>query len=351
MDAATGRDREERKRLLHRHTAEVVTEEELDDLLDRPSPSAYVGYAPTGEPHIGHVTTVRKLADFVAAGFDVTVLIADLHAHLDDEKTPYDLLDARSRCYREAIAGMLGAAGVDPGSVEFVRGSAFERDPEYVTAVFRMAATTTLSRARRAGSEVVRERDNPTLGGLLYPLMQTQDVVALDADVAYGGVDQRGIYMFSREVLNEPPVCVFAPLLAGLSGGKMSASEGGAVRVTDDRGTVREKLDAAYCPAGEVADNGVLEYCEHLLFPLIEADGSAITDDAFRVERPDEYGGDVSYADYAALEAAFVDRDLHPQDLKTTAADYVADAIAPVRERLLDGPDLLAAAYPDRHGG
>lgn len=77
----------ERRRLVTRNTAEVVTDEELDDLLEN-DPTIYVGYAPTGEMHIGHFTTIRKLADFLRADLDVKVLIADLHAHLDDEKSP-----------------------------------------------------------------------------------------------------------------------------------------------------------------------------------------------------------------------------------------------------------------------
>jgi len=66
----------ERLDLVTRHTAEVVTTEELETRLEADeAPSAYIGYAPTGEMHIGHFTTMRKLADFLQAGLDVTVLI------------------------------------------------------------------------------------------------------------------------------------------------------------------------------------------------------------------------------------------------------------------------------------
>ncbi len=33
--------------------------------------------------------------------------------------------------------------------------------------------------------------------------MQNQDFIDLDVDVAYGGIDQRGIYMLGREILPE----------------------------------------------------------------------------------------------------------------------------------------------------
>jgi len=335
--------------LATRNTAEVVEESELETLLEEGSPSAYIGYAPTGEMHIGHFTTMRKLADFVRAGMDVTVLVADLHAHLDDEKSPFDLLEARSAYYQETIEAMVEAAGADASGVEFVRGSEFELDEEYSLELLRMAAETTIARAQRAASEVVRESDSPKLGGLLYPLMQTLDVDALDADIAYGGIDQRGIYMLSREILPDhggrAPVCIFAPLLSGLSGGKMSASdESSKVTLTDDRETVVEKLETAYCPAGEREDNGVLEYLEYLVFPILEERGGS-----FVIERPDEYGGDVTYESYADLEADFLAEELHPADLKPAAGESISEAIAPVRERLTDQPDLLAEAYPEKY--
>jgi tyrosyl-tRNA synthetase len=341
----------ERVALATRHAEEVVTEEELAALFEEGAPSAYIGYAPTGEMHIGHFTTMRKLADFLRASMDVTVLIADLHAHLDDEKSPFDLLDARSRYYREAIEGMIEAAGADPDRISFVRGTDFELDAEYTLDLYRMAAETTIARSERAASEVVREGENPKLGGLIYPLMQTLDVDALDADVAYGGIDQRGIYMLSREILpdhgGDAPVCVFAPLLSGLSGGKMSASEDASkVNLTDAPGVVEDKIGDAYCPQGEREDNGVLEYLEYLAFPILSESG-----ESFDISRPEEYGGDLVYEEYAQLEADFLSGELHPADLKPAAAAAISEIIDPIRERLEQKPDLLREAYPEKYGG
>jgi len=343
-------DTAERLDLVTRHTQEVVTEDELTELLEEDDPSAYIGYAPTGEMHIGHFTTMRKLADLLRADVDVTVLIADLHAHLDDNKSPFDLLDARSKYYEIAIEGMIDAAGADPDAVEFVRGTDFQLDEEYTLEMYRMAAETTISRTQRAASEVVRESESPNLGGLIYPLMQSLDVKALDADIAYGGVDQRGIYMLTREILpdhgGDAPICLFAPLLSGLSGGKMSASdEASKVNLTDSPDEVEEKIGQAYCPAGEAEDNGVLEYLEHLVFPILD-----VRDEEFVVERPEEYGGDLVYESYAEVEADFLSGELHPADLKPAAGAAISEVIDPVRERLADEQELLAEAYPESYG-
>ena len=341
----------ERTELVTRFTEEVIEEAEIAALFEeRETPTAYIGYAPTGEMHIGHFTTMRKLADFIEAGLDVTVLIADLHAHLDDAKSPFELLDARSEYYRSSIESMIEAAGADPDGVTFVRGTEYQLEEPYTMDLYRMIAETTLSRAQRAGSEVVRQSENPTLGGLVYTLMQALDVAALDADIAYGGIDQRGIYMLAREQLPDhgyrKPSCVFAPLLSGLSGGKMSASKAGSkINLTDDDEEVLDKINGAYCPAGEVDGNGVLEYLNYLVFPVFDERG-----ETFRIERPDEYGGDLEYGSYDLLEDDFVSGELHPADLKPAAAAAISDVIDPVRRRLNGNPELLASAYPERHG-
>ncbi len=344
-------DTAERTELVTRFTEEVIEESEIEALFDgEGTPSAYIGYAPTGEMHIGHFTTMRKLADFVEAGIDVTVLVADLHAHLDDAKSPFELLEARSAYYEAAIEAMIDAAGGDPGAVSFVRGTEFQLEDPYTMDLYRTLAETTLSRAQRAGSEVVRQSENPKLGGLVYTLMQALDVAALEADIAYGGIDQRGIYMLAREQLPDlgydKPTCVFAPLLSGLSGGKMSASEADSkINLTDDDDAVDSKIGGAYCPAGEVEENGVLEYLRFLVFPVLEERNGTFT-----VERPDEYGGDLEYDSYDALESDFVSGELHPADLKPAAATAISDVIDPVRERLLAEPGLLESAYPETHG-
>ncbi|MDY6778921.1 MAG: tyrosine--tRNA ligase, partial [Candidatus Nanohaloarchaea archaeon] len=287
---------------------------------EKDSPVAYIGYAPTGMMHIGHFTTVRKIADFVEAGFDFKILIADIHAELDVEKSPLELVEARSRYYRKAMEGMLEASGIDSDAVEFVRGSDYQHDAEYQKGYMRIMENATVTRIQRSVNEVVRHEDSMKASGLLYSAMQVMDTVGLDVDVTYAGRDQRRIYMLGREVLpkmdERKPTCVFAPLLSGLSGGKMSASdESSKISIHDDAETIEEKIGDAYCPAEQVEDNGVLEYVRYLVFPILEQRG-----ELFLVERPEKYGGDLEYDDYATLEADLESGDLHPMDAKTALA-------------------------------
>ncbi|MGM0510701.1 MAG: tyrosine--tRNA ligase [Thermoplasmatota archaeon] len=341
-------DLESRLKLVTRKTQEVVTREETEELLkEKDNPVAYIGDAPTGKMHTGHFITHRKISDFLRAGFTFKVLLADIHAHLDDLKSPFELLEARSEYYEECIKGMMEATGVDWSDLEFVKGSDFELDSDYMLNILKMAADTTVNRCQRAAAEVVRLGDNPKLGGFIYPLLQTEDVAALDADVAYGGIDQRGIYMLSREILPKfgykKPICIFAPLLTGLTGGKMSASiEGSQIDLLDDKKTIEEKMKSAYCPAGEKENNGVLEHLEYLVFPVLKSN-----DEDFVIERPEKWGGDLVYEEYEDAEKDFLSGDLHPLDLKMAIAHELYDILEPIRKRFEGKEDLIKKAYPE----
>src|SRR3972149_2881152 len=66
--------------LVRRHAVELVTEDELRSLLARSGrPKAYVGFEPSGMMQIG------QGFGLAAAGFDVTVLLADWHAYINDK--------------------------------------------------------------------------------------------------------------------------------------------------------------------------------------------------------------------------------------------------------------------------
>ncbi len=341
-------DIEKRLELITRNAEEIVTEDELRQLLkEKKAPVAYIGYAPTGKLHIGYFVPLMKLADLISAGFTVKFLIADIHSHLDDLKSPWELLDARSEYYKCGITAMLKSIGADVNKVKFIRGSEFQFEKKYVQDVLRMASMTTLARCKRAAAEVVRFGEEPRLGGFIYPLMQSEDVPALEADVAFGGIDQRGPYMLSREILPEigykKTICVFMPLIPGLVGsGKMSASvPESKVDIVDDEATVKKKVENAYCPAKEAEGNGVLSFLKYVVMPLKQDDKKELI-----VERPEKFGGPIRYKDYKTIESDFVNGKVHPMDLKAALAKEVNVLLSTVRKDLAGKEKLIKSAYP-----
>jgi len=332
--------------LIKRNTEEIVAEDELKELLNKKkSPVVYWGTAPTGKIHIGYYIPMMKIRAFLKAGFKVKILIADLHAYLDDQKTLWNQLDIRSEYYKLAVKAMIDSLGVDSSRVEFVKGSDFQLDNEYVLNVLRMCGDVSLNRAKRAAAEVVRFTEEPKVGGFIYPLMQIADVVALKADVTYSGIDQRKIYMLGRELLPKlgykKPLCVFTPMLPGLTGEKMSSSqESSKIELLDNKEEVSRKVRDAYCVAGELNENGVMMFLKYVIMPL-KGDNKKM----FLIERDNKFGGGLSYNNYNDLEKDFLSKKLHPLDLKLALAKEISLLLDVVRKKLKTKLDLVKKAY------
>ena len=257
MATEKSEDLAQRVDLILRNTQEVVTRDELLHLMaTKQNPNVYWGTAPTGPIHIGYFIPGVKLSNFVSTGFNTTILIADIHAYLDAQKTPWDQLDKRSAYYEGVMRTMLGNLGVDTSRLKFVKGSEFQTSRQYVFDVLKMAGITDVLRARRSAAEVVKQQDNPLISSLVYPLMQIADVPGLQADVSYGGVDQRKIYMLGRELLPQlgceaPLTCVFTPMPPRVTGKKMRASEPESkIDLMDSDDVIRAKIKKAFCPDG-----------------------------------------------------------------------------------------------------
>ncbi|HDM35705.1 MAG TPA: tyrosine--tRNA ligase [Candidatus Syntrophoarchaeum butanivorans] len=318
-------DKEEALRLILRNAEEVVREEELTALLEEGrAPRAYTGYEPSGKIHMGHMLTVSKLLDLQRAGFKIVVLLADLHGYLN-EKGSLEDVQRTAEMNREAFI----ALGLDPDETEFVNGSSFQLEEDYMLNVLRLARDTTLNRARRSMDEVSRSLENPKVSQMIYPLMQAMDIAWLDVDLAVGGIDQRKIHMLAREGLPrlgfKAPVCLHTPILLGLDGEKMSSSLGNYISVDDDEDAIKKKIRGAFCPAKVVDGNPVLEIFRYHIFPRFET---------ITIERPEKYGGNLEIESFNALVEVFRRGELHPMDLKNAASSYLEMIIGPVRSRL-----------------
>lgn len=315
----------DRLELVIRNTEEIVTLDELKALLEtREHPRCYVGYETSGKVHLGHMLTANKLIDMQQAGFDVVVLLADLHAYLNEKgslEEVREIADYNRDCFM--------ALGLDPEKTEFIYGTDYQLQAEYVIKVLQMARNTTLNRARRSMDEVSRNAENPMVSQMIYPLMQAVDIADLKVDVAVGGIDQRKIHMLAREELPRlglpAPICLHTPLIPGLDGQKMSSSKGNNIAVDEAAEDVEKKIMSAFCPARVVENNPVMAIMKYHIFPRL---GEVM------VKRPDKFGGDVSFDSYQAVEEAFVSGALHPMDLKKSAAQSMIHILEPVREKM-----------------
>jgi len=336
-------DVDERLDLITGNALEVVTRDELRHLLEtKDTPTAYIGYEPSGFVHAGQLITAAKIVDLQNAGVEVTVFLADWHALINDKLGgKLDNIRTCGEYMRECFLAM----GVKD-SAKFVWANDLIANPAYWERFIRVCKASSLQRIKRAMTIMGRSEDEAEIDAskVMYPPMQVSDIFELGVDIALSGMDQRRAHMLARDVSEKlgwrKPIALHTPLLMSLVGGarmdpvesKMSKSNpDSAVFLHDDVETIGRKIKNAFCPA-EVEGNPVLEMARLLVFPRLGV---------LSVDRPAKYGGPVSFESFEALEKAFVAKELHPMDLKKGVTDSLARILEPVRAYFEKNPTNL----------
>lgn len=312
----------DKMRLITRGLQEVLQEETMETILKSRNLRIYWGTATTGRPHVAYFVPMAKIADFLRAGCDVTILLADLHGYLDSQKAPWDLLDARTKYYQHVIISMLKSIDVPVEKLKFVRGTEFELSSGFSNDLFRLISQTTLHDAKKAGAEVVKQMSDPLIGSLLYPLLQALDEEYLDCDAQFGGVDQRKIFTYAEKYLPQigykKRIHLMNPMVPGLSGGKMSSSEvESKIDLLDDEETIKSKLNSAPCDLSDLANNGVLAFIEHVIWPLFGK---------FTIESRSK-----EYNEFSTLVSDFSSGLIGEGELKLATASCINKLLDPIR--------------------
>ena len=349
--------------LITRNLGEVLHQDKLEEVLKTRNLKIYWGTAPTGRPHIAYFVPLMKIADFLQADCQVTILLADLHAYLDNMKAPWDRLKLRTSYYEQVIKACLVGMGVSIEKLKFVVGTSYQLTEKYNLDAYRLAAISSIHDSKKAGAQVVKQVEHPMLSSLIYPGLQALDEEYLDVDAQFGGIDQRKIFVYAEKYL---PLLGYSKrahlmntMVPGLTGDKMSSSvEESKIDILDSPSEVEKKIKKAFCEEGNV-DNGLLPFCKVVLFPFTgllkemnnpPAHGSTLLPGQFVIQRPPKFGGDLVYSQYDALESDFINKLLHPGDLKQGIINAVVQLLKPVQASLQSKAFQLLAnqAYPSK---
>ena len=318
---------------------EVVTEEELLELLKTNSnPKHYIGIEISGFLHLGSlISTGFKINDFIQAGVNCTVFLADWHTLLNDKLGgSFENIRKVSKYYEDAFKL------VCPG-VNIVLGTdLYDSKKEYWSELVQIAKHMSLARTMRTLTIMGRSENDEKidLAKLLYPAMQAADIHSLDLDIVHAGMDQRKIHMLVKDVFPKMkwkvPVALHHKLLPGLTKpaevkadgevAKMSKSAPNAgifIHNSDDE--IRTKIKKGFCEEGSIENNPVLEIAKNVIFHEF---------DTISIERPEKFGGNVSYDNFASMESDFAQKKLHPSDLKQAVGESLVKIISPIREKL-----------------
>ncbi|CAC5414274.1 YARS [Mytilus coruscus] len=401
---------EEKLELIKRNLQEVLGEDRINPILKERDLKIYWGTATTGRPHVAYFVAMSKVADFLHAGCEVTILFADLHAYLDNMKAPWSLLQLREKYYEAIIKAMLKSINVPLEKLKFVKGTDFQLSKEYTLDVYRLSSLVTEHDARKAGAEVVKQVQHPLLSGLLYPGLQVSlcfhsntsvaqvvkqvqhpllsgllypgqqvslcfhsnmsvaqvvkqvqhpllsgllypglqalDEEYLKVDAQFGGVDQRKIFTYAEKYLPHLGYTKRIHLMNPMVPGLT-----GSKMSSSEEDSKIDLLDTA----AQVKKKLKMAFCEpgnitdNGLLSFCKHVLYPITcKEGFTVVRKEEFGGNVTYKKYQELEDAFAKEEVHPGDLKVAVENYLNQLLDPIRKEF-DTPELkklTSQAYP-----
>jgi tyrosyl-tRNA synthetase len=228
--------------LLSRGVAEVIVESELRQRLAAGTPLRLKqGFDPTKpDMHIGHAVGLRKLRQFQELGHQVVLIVGDWTAQIGDpsgrDETRTRLSAAEVRANAETYMEQFFRV-VERERTEVRWQSEWFGEFKLENAL-DLAGRFTL--AQMLAHETFRKRYDEgaplTILELMYPMLQAYDSVAIQADVEFGGTDQKFNILAGRVLMGQlgmtPQQVLLVPLIPGTDGRKMSKSFLNSVDIT-----------------------------------------------------------------------------------------------------------------------
>ena len=231
-------------RITHRGVAEIIPEAEFIARLEEGVPlKLKMGFDPSRpDLHLGHVVGLRKLRQLQELGHELILIVGDWTAQIGD---PSGQSDTRT---------MLGAEQVKANAESYMQQFFKVVDPERTRAVYQSEwfGSFTLADVIKLTSQFTinqflhrddfakryAEQRPIAITEMLYPLLQAYDSVAIEADVEFGGTDQKFNLLVGRELQQRmgqrPQVVFLMPILPGTDGvRRMGKSLGNYIALED----------------------------------------------------------------------------------------------------------------------
>ena len=227
-----------------RGVSEIIVKEEFTRLLQEGTPLRLkMGFDPSRpDIHLGHVVGLRKLRQLQELGHQVILIVGDWTAQIGDPSG------------QSATRPMLSHEDVSANAESYMRQFFKVVDRERTQAVWqsdwfgKFTLEDIIRLTKRFTVAQFLDRDDfarrfeahrpIAITELLYPILQAYDSVAINADVEFGGTDQKFNLLVGRDlqgmVGQRPQQCFLMPILVGTDGvQKMSKSLGNYIGVED----------------------------------------------------------------------------------------------------------------------
>ncbi|KAG8527221.1 uncharacterized protein KY384_008651 [Bacidia gigantensis] len=328
---------DEKYDLIESNLQEVMREDLIRTILPNRPLRIYWGTATTGRPHAAYFLPAIKIAQFLKAGCEVKVLLADLHGFLDADKAPEGVLEFRAQYYERTIRAMIQAVGVDLANLTFVRGSSYQLTPDFTRALLRLSKRVSVHDAVKASSEIVKSTGEPAMADGMYPMMQLLDEEWLGCDAQFGGTDQRKTFALATDTMSKlgykTRAHLMNPMVPGLTGGKMSSSDSKSkIDLLDDAATIQKKISKAVCAPRQVEGNGILAFMQHVLLPYSQLQSFDGKTSAIQVTLKDGVEP-TALTSFAEVKEAYNADELTPQIAKKLVADTLVKLTTEIRQK------------------
>jgi tyrosyl-tRNA synthetase len=227
---------EELEEFLTRAVAEVIVRDDLAAALRSGERRLRIkqGFDPTRPNlHIGHAVSLRKLRTLARWGHEIVIIIGDYTTQIGD---PTDKSESRPMISHEQVLENAKTYLEQFHRIVPKENTRVVYQEEWYGAfglkeVFALASGFTVQqmlareefRKRQAAGTAIPIKD------LLYPLLQAYDSVAIEADVEFGGTDQKFNILAGRELMEmrgmRPQQIFLVQMLEGTDGLVMSKTK------------------------------------------------------------------------------------------------------------------------------
>ena len=260
--------------LIKRGIDELIGEDELiAKLKSKKQLVVKAGFDPTApDLHLGHTVLINKLRHFQQLGHQIIFLIGDFTGMIGDpsgkNKTRPALDEAEikenAKSYKKQVFKVL-----DPQLTDVRFNSEWSKKLG-AEGIIKLASQYNLARMLERDDFNKRYKSNQTIAlhEFLYPLIQANDSIALEADIELGGTDQKFNLLVGRELQRaygqEPQVVITVPILEGLDGkNKMSKS-------LDNYVGIDESANEMFGKIMSISDDLMWRWFELLSFKTID---------------------------------------------------------------------------------
>jgi len=177
--------------------------------------------------HLGHTVVMRKLREFQKLGHKVVLIVGGATAMIGDpsgktETRPAltkEQVDENAKSYFEQMAKV-----VDVNNAEVTNNADWLHKLNFME-LLQLAGKVTVAQMMTRDDFAKRYAEGKPISihEFFYPLMQAYDSVAIDADIEFGGTDQRFNTLLGRDIQSAygkkyPQMVMLLPLIEGTDG-------------------------------------------------------------------------------------------------------------------------------------